>query len=441
MKEESKECTLSTGSLCTLSTGPLKQYPPTLSEKRFLARCTQLGKGDELCDYYTSPDLGLGTITCALCNKEFTSSIVQTASLRISLIDRVIDHILVKHFETYAYQCENCLLNFNSPKPWKDHVRSNCDKTAFTQVGKFVCKKCKERFKTKFELHEHVGARHDPESADRLICATCGLMFKTEKCRIDHEKRIHKIVTSNHGHSKKKRDRNLPNGGASRVVCPTCGFECCTKWVLENHIKKWHENAFPEPRICELCFKPDSSNFSRRKYYTPFSLDKHKREFHGEECHEIICEHCSEVFKGGVNQAKRSLRAHIDKVHLGIKHECDQCDKIFLTEKTLASHKRHVHRKEGKYSCKECGKVFGYYLQAVEHAYKDRGEAPHHCKFCDFKSAHSWALAKHRPVCKYKGVPKDGTSDLQRTELDRDLQLNNQQKFDVRGFLPHRMHM
>ena len=24
---------------------------------------------------------------------------------------------------------------------------------------------------------------------------------------------------------------------------------------------------------------------------------------------------------------------------------------------------------------------------------------------------------------------------------DRDLQLNNQQKFDVRGFLPHRMHM
>ena len=114
--------------------------------------------------------------------------------------------------------------------------------------------------------------------------------------------------------------------------------------MLENHIKKWHENAFPEPRSCELCYKPDVTNFSRRKYYTPYSLDKHKREFHGEECHQIICEHCSEVFKGGVNQAKRSLRAHIDKVHLGIKHECDQCEKIFLTEKTLASHKRHVHR-------------------------------------------------------------------------------------------------
>ena len=23
--------------------------------------------------------------------------------------------------------------------------------------------------------------------------------------------------------------RNLPNGGAPRVLCPTCGFECCTK--------------------------------------------------------------------------------------------------------------------------------------------------------------------------------------------------------------------
>jgi hypothetical protein len=34
--------------------------------------------------------------------------------------------------------------------------------------------------------------------------------------------------------------RNLPNGGAARVVCPTCGFECCTKWVLETHIKESH---------------------------------------------------------------------------------------------------------------------------------------------------------------------------------------------------------
>ncbi len=37
---------------------------------------------------------------------------------------------------------------------------------------------------------------------------------------------------------------------------------------------------------------------SRRKYYTPYSLEKHKSEYHGEECHSIICEHCSEVFKG-----------------------------------------------------------------------------------------------------------------------------------------------
>ena len=26
--------------------------------------------------------------------------------------------------------------------------------------------------------------------------------------------------------------RNLPNGGAPRVLCPTCGFECCTKVVF-----------------------------------------------------------------------------------------------------------------------------------------------------------------------------------------------------------------
>ena len=41
----------------------------------------------------------------------------------ILYLPRVVDHILVKHFKTYAYQCQVCQTTFNSPKPWKDHVK------------------------------------------------------------------------------------------------------------------------------------------------------------------------------------------------------------------------------------------------------------------------------------------------------------------------------
>ena len=68
----------------------------------------------------------------------------------------MVDHILVKHFKTHAYKCDECDTTFVSPKPWKDHMRSNCDRQTLTEVGKFVCKKCKQRFEAKAELFTHV---------------------------------------------------------------------------------------------------------------------------------------------------------------------------------------------------------------------------------------------------------------------------------------------
>lgn len=420
----------------------LPHHRPTLSERRLLSICKDLGKATDMLLYFSPPDLDAGSILCRLCKKVFTCTGRVRGSLRISLTDQVVEHVLQEHFNVQDYSCQSCGQSFADVMSWKKHTKRTCrinlpppaTSTTATPIGRFICKKCRARHTDPAALRDHVVFTHDPFSADTLLCPTCGLMFKNEKCRGDHERRMHNKVATFSPKKKDIRDRNLPNGGAARVVCPTCGFECCTKWVLETHIKKWHENAFPQPKVCELCVKPDSSNFSRRKYHTPYSLDKHRSEYHGEECHSIICEHCSEVFKGGVNQAKRSLRAHIDKVHLGIKHECDECEKQFITEKTLSSHKRHVHRKEGKYPCKACGKVFGYYLQAVEHAYKDRGEAPHQCKFCDFKSAHSWALAKHRPVCK-RGLPRENSI---KPQLLPDF---GEPKFAVRDFLHHRLNM
>ena len=51
------------------------------------------------------------------------------------------------------------------------------------------------------------------------------------------------------------------------------------------------------------------------------------------------------------------------------------------------------------YPCKGCGKIFKYIQQAIDHEYKDRGLQPYSCKYCAYKTADNWAIAKHKKVC------------------------------------------
>ena len=46
-----------------------------------------------------------------------------------------------------------------------------------------------------------------------------------------------------------------------------------------------------------------------------------------------------------------------NKVHLGKKHECIMCQKIFATENYLKKHVKVVHF-EGQNNCKDCQGVF-----------------------------------------------------------------------------------
>ena len=114
---------------------------------------------------------------------------------------------------------------------------------------------------------------------------------------------------------------------------------------------------------------------------------------------KVVCEFCSKEFIGNFGKCKFALKEHIQAVHMGIRKPCDECDKTFISNIVLNKHKKHVHRKEGSYPCKGCGRVFRYSQQAIDHEYKDRGLTPYECKLCPFKTADNWALAKHKKFC------------------------------------------
>ena len=234
------------------------------------------------------------------------------------------------------------------------------------------------------------------------------------------------------------------------LVCPTCGEKKHSEHNLAQHVRKFHEDAFPEPIVCQLC--ADTKQLRNRKYHTPYSFELHMKQIHrfvttvrhfncdaggfvflsqmigmhtslqsacliilfihcsGGAEGKVVCEYCCKEFIGSIGKVRFALREHVAAVHLGIRKSCDECGKTFVSNIVLNKHKKHVHRREGSYPCRVCGKVFRYSQQAIDHAYKDRGLAPYECSACPFRTGDNWALAKHKRVC--PALPREAEDNV-----------------------------
>jgi len=256
------------------------------------------------------------------------------------------------------------------------------------QISRFECKLCQINFYSTRELKGHNRLVHEVcDKGGDLKCDECGKTFSSRKTKFAHMRGIHNI--SNKGVKKEK---------PGDCICPTCGENKRSDHNLQQHIKKFHENAFAEPMTCSLC--SEVKQLRNRKYHTPYSYELHMKQIHsGGSEGKVVCEYCCKEFIGSIGKVKFALKEHIQAVHMGIRKACDECGKTFISNIVLNKHKKHVHRKEGAYPCKSCGKVFRYSQQAIDHEYKDRGLAPYTCNLCPFKSPDNWALAKHKKVC------------------------------------------
>ena len=113
----------------------------------------------------------------------------------------------------------------------------------------------------------------------------------------------------------------------------------------------------------------------------------------------MVCEYCCKEFVGSIGKCKFALKEHIQSAHLGIRPECGECGKTFVSRIVLNKHIKHVHVSKVRYPCKICGKTFKYIQQAIDHGYKCQNLMPYQCKYCAFRTADNWALAKHKKVC------------------------------------------
>ena len=122
-------------------------------------------------------------------------------------------------------------------------------------------------FGSKKELSTHTKLEHSSKK-NSLKCEQCEKVFSSKKTKYAHLRSVH--GTSNK-ESKKAR-------ATSACVCSVCGEKKKSEHNLSQHIKKFHDNAFPEPIVCNLC--TEIKQLRNRKYHTPYSFQLHMRQIH-----------------------------------------------------------------------------------------------------------------------------------------------------------------
>ena len=292
--------------------GNKKEKVMTADENRFLQTCRSLGQQCSTSAHFSVRSTGEMSssgassvslvASCCYCSRDFTG-------VGRDVMTAVVDHVLVQHFQTFAYKCDLCGNTFNSKNAFQEHMIGLHKE----QIKQFECPICPEFFYSKKDWKCHLGEFH--EDLDKgLECLECKKTFSSRKTMFAHMRSIHKISS-----------KNVKNENPVASMCPTCGEKKKSDHNLQQHIKKFHENAYPEPIACQLC--SEVKQLRSRKYHTPYSYQLHMKQIHSREgggkvrgCSSSCLLHNAIIYRSFVSTVARNLLAVLARSSLPLKN-------------------------------------------------------------------------------------------------------------------------
>ncbi|CAL8098744.1 unnamed protein product [Orchesella dallaii] len=253
--------------------------------------------------------------------------------------------LLKSHKESFhngerIYKCKLCPKDYLKQKHLGEHMLSH--KPNF----KHKCAVCNKLFPNRRGLDQHLRS-HTGEKPFK--CSTCAKSYSTKAGAIAHE-RAH---------------RNVP------FLCIMCEKSYPTNCQLLNHI---YSHTRERPYSCSTCEKSFPSNTQRRNHVN--SVHKKVKPY--------TCEIC-----GRRCTSTSSFKIHVRR-HLGEKsHQCNICDKKFVTRRELKFH-------ENSFQCPHCATKLCSSTQLKDHITKfHSGEGRQYVCPCGAKFPKKYLLESH----------------------------------------------
>ncbi|KAF5272290.1 hypothetical protein FQR65_LT04947 [Abscondita terminalis] len=195
----------------------------------------------------------------------------------------------------------------------------------------FICEICKEVFKKRTLLIDHLSA-HTKENS--FICEICN---KVSNRQSSHEKHIQT-------HSTEKS-----------CLCSVCGKTFCQEYHMKQHFLT---HSVERPFECHIC---------KKVFAKSYNLKIHQKIHSGDR--PYVCSMCGKTYT-----TQSNLMTHVRSVHTKEKpHACSKCDMSFVHPRQLRLH-MFKHTGEKPYSCMICGKCFAKKIHLTIHFRTHTGE-------------------------------------------------------------------
>ena len=205
----------------------------------------------------------------------------------------------------YKFPCDHCLVILQT--------KNRLDRHLLRKHGiSLPCEKCDETFEDIKGYNKHMKTNHPSH-----ICTICG------------EKRFRKYDLDQHMEAQH-------SGG---VPCPHCGTNLATQFILNQHIKRFHEDN--EIQECTKCDYKTS---------LPNEMKQHYKRRHTDEMLET-CEFCGDVFKG---LKKHLIRTGCGGQKIAKNVPCNQCPKTFSSKIEMRTHVKRIHENVKDKVCPHC---------------------------------------------------------------------------------------
>ncbi|XP_014215950.1 zinc finger protein 354A-like [Copidosoma floridanum] len=258
--------------------------------------CRKVYERKDKCIVHVKTHLGIKQYMCILCQARFVCK------------SDVMKHIRCSHTNPRPIACSKCPKRFRSKFDLAEHMNVH------KGIKPYQCADCDQSYHHKVSLQMHVKSHMPPQN---LACEYCGKVFPYRTRLLSHIGSVHM-----------KDKRNFR--------CRFCYNLYSSLTVLNEHIKTRHTTTY----TCETCTK----TFKVASKYKTHVLQHSNPKPFG-------CNICKNRYA-----SKAFLNEHLLK-HQGVrKHVCPKCNASFAQASHLAAH-RHVHG-EKSYPCPECGKLF-----------------------------------------------------------------------------------